>query len=200
MEVEMANGQPGPSDRDAEKSTDELLQTAKSEARALKEQARETAAEMKAGAREAAGEMKQQVLSTAASQKNAAAQQIDGWAHALKTASEDLDSHGQRSAAEWVRQAAAGLERASGNVRERDVSELIGTVEDFARRQPVAFIGGAVAAGFGLARLLKSSAGRDRGMATGSRMGEGSGMAAGNRYGEGTGTVTGSRMGEGAEL
>jgi hypothetical protein len=33
-------------------------------------------------------------------------------------------------------------------------------VEDFARRQPALFIGGSVAAGFALARFLKSSADR----------------------------------------
>jgi hypothetical protein len=152
---------------------------------------------MKAGARDAAEDVKEQLRSSAASQKDAAAQQMDGWAHALKTASDDLDNRGQGSAAGWVRQAAAGLERASGTVRERNVDDLLGTVEDFARRQPVAFLGGAVVAGFGLARLMKSTADRRRGTATGSRMAEGS---AASPFDEGTGTATGSRMGEGGEL
>ena len=191
----MTNGQPGRSDRDPQKSTDELAHAAKGEARAVKEQARDAAAEMKAGARDVAENVKEQVRSSAARQKDAAAQQMEGWAHALKSASDDLDSRGQGSAAGWVRQAADGLERASGTVRERDVDDLIGTVEDFARRQPVAFLGGAVAAGFGLARLMKSSADRRRGTATGSRMGEGTGTATGSRMG-----ATGSRMGEGGEL
>ena len=193
----MANGQPGSSNRDPQKPTDEFGHAAKEEARAVKEQAREAAAEMKAGALDAAEDVKERVRSTAASQKDAAAQQMDGWAHALKTASDDLDNRGQGSAAGWVRQAAAGLERASGTVRERDVDDLIGTVEDFARRQPVAFLGGAVVAGFGLARLMKSTADRRRGTATGSRMAEGS---AASPFDEGTGTATGSRMGEGGEL
>jgi hypothetical protein len=47
----------------------------------------------------------------------------------------------------------------------RDADELIGTMEDFARRQPVAFLGGAVAAGFGFARFMRSSAERRRGAA-----------------------------------
>jgi hypothetical protein len=200
MEVQMANGQTGQSDRPRQTSTEEFARAAEGEARAVKEQAREAAAEMKAGARDAAEDVKEQVRSSAARQKDAAAQQIDGWAHALKSASDDLHGRGQDSAATWVRQAAAGLERASGTVRERDVDDLIGTVEDFARRQPVTFLGGAVAAGFGLARLMKSSADRRRGRATGSRMGEGTGTAAGGSFGEGTGTATGSRMGEGGEL
>jgi hypothetical protein len=173
MEAQMANGQTGPSDRNTQKSTEDFVHAAKDEGHALKEQARETAAEMKEGAREAAEDVKEQVRSSAAKQKDAAAQQMDGWAHALQSASDDLHDRGQESAAAWVRQAAAGLERASGTVRERNVDELIGSVEDFARRQPVAFLSGAVAAGFGLARLMKSSADRRRGATTGSRMGEG---------------------------
>jgi hypothetical protein len=197
MEVEMTNGHPGASDRDPQKSTDEFVHAAKGEAHGLKEQARETAAEMKEGAREVAEDVKAQVRSSAATQKDAAAEQMDGWAHALKSASDDLQGRGQDSVATWVRQAADGLERASGTVRERGVDDLLGTVEDFARRQPVAFLGGAVAAGFGLARLMKSSADRRRSATTGSRMG-----ATGSSTGA-TGSsmgATGSRMGEGGEL
>ena len=175
----MATGQSGPSDREAQKSTDEFVQTAQGEAHAVKEQAREAAAEMKAEVRAAADDVKDQVRASAAKQKDAAAQQIDGWAHALKTASDDLDSRGQPSAAAYVRQAAAGLERASGTVRERGLDDLIGTVEDFARRQPVAFLGGAVAAGFGLARLMKSSADRRRSAQASSSIEAGSRMGGG---------------------
>jgi hypothetical protein len=181
MEVQMANGQSGPSGRETQKTTDEFVQAAQGEAHAVKEQAREAGAEMKAEARAAVDDVKDQVRASAAKQKDAAAQQIDGWAHALQTASDDLEGRGQASAAAYVRQAAAGLERASGTVRDRGVDDLLGTVEDFARRQPVAFLGGAVAAGFGLARLMKSSADRRRGAAAGShiggsRMGEGGGL------------------------
>jgi hypothetical protein len=172
----MANGQPGPTDREAQQSTDELARAAKAEAHAVKEQAREAAAEMKAGAGDAVEDVKEQVRSSAARQKDAAAQQMDGWAHALRSASDDLHGRGQDSAAAWVLQAAAGLERCSGTMRERDVDDLVGTVEDFARRQPVAFLGGAVAAGFGLARLMKSSADRRRGTTAGARTGEGGGL------------------------
>ena len=116
----MANGQPGQPDRDPQRPTDEFAQAAKDEGRAVKEQAREAAAEMKAGARDVAEDVKEQVRSTAAHQKDAAAQQMDGLAHALKSASDDLHGRGQDSVAAWVRQAADGLERASGTVRERE--------------------------------------------------------------------------------
>ena len=69
----------------------------------------------------------------------------------------------------FVRQAAEGLEHVSGAVRTRDLDDLVETVESFARRQPVVFLGSAVLAGFGLARFIKSSAER-RGASAGYRL------------------------------
>ena len=43
-------------------------------------------------------------------------------------------------------------------VRERDMRELVGEVENFARRQPTLFFGGAMILGFAALRFLKSSA------------------------------------------
>jgi hypothetical protein len=188
MEGEMANPQgpsdqgtragvhtPGASDRDTRKPTEEVVETSREQAREVGRQAREAAEEVKQEARAAADQAKEQARSAATRQKDAAAQQMGGWAHALRTASDDLHSRGQDTAAAYVRQAADGLERASGTVRGRDVDELIGSVEDFARRQPVAFLGGAVAAGFGLARFMRSSAERRRSAAGGISTGEGGG-------------------------
>jgi hypothetical protein len=140
---------------DAQRAADEVVSSAKKHARELGQQAEE-----------AVDQAKDRVRSTATKQKDAAAEQMDGFAHALKSASDDLRSGGQDFAAEYVQQAAGGLERVSDAVRERNVDDLIGTVEDFARRQPVAFLGGAVVAGFGLARLMKSSADRRRSSAS----------------------------------
>jgi hypothetical protein len=184
MEVAMTNAQGTPSDqvgRDAQTNpesgtrtaSDDLAQSVADQARAAKQQARETTEEVTRDAREIAGQVKEGAYSAAARQKDAAAQQMGGWAHALRTASDDLHSRGQDAAAAYVRQAADGLERASGTVRARDVDDLIGTVEDFARRQPVAFLGGAVAAGFGLARFMRSSADRRRSAAASAGTGQG---------------------------
>jgi hypothetical protein len=66
-----------------------------------------------------------------------------------------------------IRQAAEGLDHVSGAVRTRDLDDLMESVEGFARRQPVVFLGSAVLAGFGLARFVKSSAERRRGRGSG---------------------------------
>jgi len=160
---------PDTSHRDPQGTGDAFARTAAEEAAELRQQARDVTEEVKHEAREAAEEAKQQARASAVRQKDAAAQRMGGFAHALKTASDDLRQQGQGFAADYVQQAAGGLERASDAMRERDLDHLIGSVEDFARRQPVAFLGGAVVAGFGLARLMKSSADRRRGAVAGSR-------------------------------
>jgi hypothetical protein len=53
--------------------------------------------------------------------------------------------------------AAEGLERLSSTLRGKDVGSMVRDVESFARNQPVAFFGLAVAAGFLAARFLKAS-------------------------------------------
>ena len=60
-------------------------------------------------------------------------------------------------AAQYGERAAEQIERFTDYLREHDVNQLVGEVEDFARRQPVIFIGGAFLLGFAGARFLKSS-------------------------------------------
>lgn len=160
---------PNASGRDMQEPNEELEE----EAGELGLQARETTEDVTRDAREAAAQMKEQAYSTADRQKEAAAQQMGSWAQALRTASDDLRNRGQEMAGAYVGQAADGLERASGTMRARQVDDLIGTVEEFARRQPVAFFGGAVAAGFGLARFMRSSADRRRSGAASAQTGQG---------------------------
>lgn len=59
--------------------------------------------------------------------------------------------------------AAAGqLDAASRALRDRDASRLVHDINDFARRQPALFIGGALAAGFALARFATAGTGQGR--------------------------------------
>ena len=60
-------------------------------------------------------------------------------------------------AAGYIPSAAEGLEQASSAIQNRSVGELVDFVEDFARRNPAAFFGTSVLAGFVLSRFLKST-------------------------------------------
>jgi hypothetical protein len=88
------------------------------------------------------------------------ASQLGGVAEALHKTAQQLGEEDQGGMAQYVDQAATGLERFSHSLRERSLSSLVGQVEDFARQQPVAFIGTAALVGFLAARFLKSSAER----------------------------------------
>jgi hypothetical protein len=93
-------------------------------------------------------------------QQHVFATQLGGFAAALRQTAQHLGTQDQQTVAHYTDQAAAGLERLSQNMQDQDFSTLLGQVEDFARRQPVAFVGSAAIVGFLTARFLKSSAER----------------------------------------
>ena len=94
-------------------------------------------------------------------QQRAAAGGLGDFAQALRKVAQELgDKQGdgqQSSTSRLVQSAADGLERFSGSLKDKDLNGLVGEVETFARRQPVAFFGAALAAGFLAVRFLKSS-------------------------------------------
>lgn len=124
--------------------------------------ARGTTEKVKERAHGLVDDAKERARAMAGEQKNLAADRVTGFADALRHASSDLDEQGQSLVSGVVRQAADGLERVSGAMRSNDMDDLVGSIEDFARRQPAVFIGSAVLAGFGIARFMKSSSERRR--------------------------------------
>jgi len=114
--------------------------------------------EAAATAREATESAKEAAHDFTDKKKRESANELSGIAGALKGASSDLEQRGQGFAAQCVGQAADGLEELSHSLERKNVGELVAGVEDFARRQPIPFLGGAVIADIGLARLMKSSA------------------------------------------
>ena len=134
----------------------------------------ELAGDLKRQAEESAEDMRQRARSAVDQQKEAAIGGIEGVAHALRSASDDLRERGQPLAAEYSRQVADGLESLANWVSRRNVDDVTGGLEDFARQRPVAFIGGAMVAGFALARFMKSSSAR-RSRTTRARVSRGDG-------------------------
>jgi hypothetical protein len=169
----MATTGTDPFDRPADTGalhTGRETETAKEKAEHLSDRAKEKAGDLKRQAEKAADDMRERARSAAMDQKNAAAGQIEGVAHALRTASDDLQNRGQPMIAEYSRYVAEGLESMADSLGRRDMDDLVGSVEDFARARPVAFLGGAVVAGFALARFMKSSSARRYGRSTESPM------------------------------
>jgi hypothetical protein len=100
--------------------------------------------------------LKNRMREIAEQQKDAGADQISNIAEAVHDAAHELEGK-LPAAADYIHSAADRLERASSDMRNRDVNDLLSACGDFARREPAAFLGGAMIAGFALTRFLKSS-------------------------------------------
>jgi hypothetical protein len=90
-------------------------------------------------------------------QKDAAAEGIGEVAGALRDAARRQRGDGAgEPLARLTGSAAEGLDRLSSTLRNKDVGMMLRDLDDFARRQPVAFFGLALAAGFLAVRFLKA--------------------------------------------
>ena len=141
-------------------ATETLRSTAEQVKEQVTEQVKEKAGEFKRQAKETANEVRDRARSLADQQKHAAVGRVEGIAHALRTASDELRDQGQPMVAEYSRYAAEGLESMARSLDRREVGDFVDGIEQFARERPVAFLGGAMVAGFALARFMKSSSAR----------------------------------------
>jgi hypothetical protein len=116
---------------------------------------KDQAAKLGEGAKELVSQAGDKLLDSAEEQKAAGANFLAGMAGAVRRAANEF--HDVPQAANYIRQAAEQMESVSDAFRRRDVSQLIADVQSFARRQPTAFLGVTVLAGFAAVRFLKSS-------------------------------------------
>lgn len=105
----------------------------------------------------AAGQVQDQAQAFFTEQKDVAADHIEGVAKVLHDTVDQLRQRSPGAVTDYAERAVESLDSVANALRERDVRDLVGQVEDFARRQPVLFLAGTVAIGFALARFLKSS-------------------------------------------
>jgi hypothetical protein len=101
-----------------------------------------------------ADEARNKIVDIVEQQKSASADKLANISHAAQSAADDL-SKDNPQVARLVRDAATTVDRFAGDLRSRNLSDVVGSLSDFARRQPVAFFAGSVLAGFVLARFLK---------------------------------------------
>ncbi len=101
--------------------------------------------------------MGHELSSTGEAQKARGVEAIRRFARAIDSAASELESQSP-SVAHTVHETARRVDSLSEQLANRNVNELLDSAAQFARTQPALFIGGSVAAGFALARFLKSSA------------------------------------------
>jgi hypothetical protein len=102
------------------------------------------------------------------SNKQAAVSKIGAVAHALRNASSELEGQ-QEPLARVARQAAEKIEHFTQSLESRDLSSALESAQDYARREPALFYGGAFLLGLAAARFLKASSERQHGYGEGER-------------------------------
>lgn len=117
----------------------------------------EAASTLREKSRKMASRARTKLGSVIGSQKDKVAGGIVSLSAALQTASQRLREQNQGNIAEYTDKAAVRVQDFSGYLQNSDPEQIISEAEDFIRRRPVWMIGGAVAAGFLVARFLKSS-------------------------------------------
>ncbi len=100
--------------------------------------------------------MKQQASTRVNEQKERAAEGLGSLASAIRQAGEHLRSENQMLAG-YADKAVDQIQHFADRVRDKEPEEMMRDLEQFARRNPTAFVGGAFLLGIGLARFLKSS-------------------------------------------
>jgi hypothetical protein len=121
--------------------------------------AKENASQLGETARDMANSAKNKVEAEVTQRKSIGADYIASIAQATGRAANEFEADVPQ-AAHYIREASGQIQSVANTVRERDVRELVGEVQEFARRQPTVFFGGAVVLGFAALRFLKSTAPR----------------------------------------
>ena len=135
---------------------DRAAQVAGSSSDAIKEHASDFAEAAKDVASEATDKLKQ----TVEGQKNAGADYVGSLAETIRRAAREFDSD-LPVAGTYIRKAASQVDGVADTIRAGNFKDIVRSAQSFARRQPTAFLGMAVLAGFGVVRFLKSTASPD---------------------------------------
>lgn len=133
----------------------------------VKEQVQQTAADLK-------GQVTEQATGKLEEQKAAASGSLNTFAHAVRQTADQLEENDQTDLARYIHRAAGQVENLANYIGQRDLRGLAQDTEQFARREPALFLGGAFTLGLFAARFLKSS-GSGGGAASGQSMPGGSG-------------------------
>jgi len=103
-------------------------------------------------------QVRQRATEQVMSQKERVVDTLDTVALLLHQAGEHATEQDKAMLAQYVDKAADQVSRLSESLRDQDVTQLMDSTVQLARRQPMAFLGGALAIGFAGARFFRASA------------------------------------------
>jgi hypothetical protein len=115
------------------------------------------ASDLMDSAKQVASQTTDKLKQTVDGQKIAGAEYVGSLANTMRRAAHEFDGD-LPIAGTYIRRAASQVEGMSESIKNGNLNDLVRSAQSFARRQPTAFLGMAVLAGFGAVRFLKSSA------------------------------------------
>jgi hypothetical protein len=153
----MKSNDPGSRQQQADMNASGSQDTIRREAQSAKEALHDARDEVARKAGEYASEAK----AAAAEQAEVAQQDVSAslaaFGGALRVAGDHLAGSDQRAAAQFVQQAANGIERFAGSLKNKPFADVIDDVRTFGRENSGALIAGSLLAGLALGRFVKSS-------------------------------------------
>ncbi len=125
------------------------------------EQAQQKAQEVKGQAQEkaqqATGQAKDKMREQVDQRSTQAGEQVKTTAEDIRTVGQQLREQGKEQPAKLAEQAADRAERLGSYLHGSDADRILGDLEDFGRRQPLAVAAAGLALGFAASRFLKAS-------------------------------------------
>jgi hypothetical protein len=124
---------------------------------AAKEQVQDRAQDAQEKVKEGAQQVQARMRDQVDVRSTQAGEQVSATADALRATSRQLRDRGQDGPAQAAEKAAHHAERVGGYLSESSADRILGDLEDFGRRQPLAVVGIGLVAGFVASRFLKAS-------------------------------------------
>jgi hypothetical protein len=126
----------------------------------MQERSQQVAGQAQEKAQEAAGRAQGMLREQVDQRSTEAGERLSGAASDIRSVGEELRKQGKDTPARFADQAAERTERLGSYMSDADADTILGDVEEFGRRQPLAVLAGGVAVGLVAARFLKASSGR----------------------------------------
>jgi hypothetical protein len=161
---------------------EDVKQRASDALEATSDMAREKLDELGTAARETASHATEKMKEQVSAQQDAGADYAQRLAENIRSAAKAFEQD-TPIAARTIEMAAGYVEDAAEKMRNGSMNDVIDGVTSFARRQPAAFLGLSVLAGFAVVRFLKASGGSTSSAGTQSYPGSQT-YGSSNRYGE----------------
>lgn len=130
--------------------------TEKDAAATTKDAVSDVTQSLKSGAKEMVDSVSAEAARVAHQAQGSAAEEVRNVASALRTAADEMRSGSPQE--RTFSQLADGLADAADAMRDKDLGEMMGSLNGFAREQPLTFLGGPALLGFAATRFAKASA------------------------------------------